>query len=65
MNTHPKPIWRLHKLRFWLAVIIFFAALVLLSISILPPTTIQQKLIFPPVSLPTPTSIGELLLWAG
>ena len=44
------------RLRFWLAVIVFIAAVAILLAALLPAPRIQQVLPVPPVVLPTPES---------
>ncbi len=61
MDSHRRRL----KLRFWLALIILVIALVVLVLSSLPETRIQQVVPLPPVVLPTPTPVSLLFTWKG
>lgn len=54
-----------HRLRLWLAIIIFVLALVVLAVSFSPGTRIEQTLPMPPVVLPSATPISLLFSWKG
>jgi hypothetical protein len=49
------------RLRLWLAVILFVAAVGIIVLSLLPGVRVQQVLPVPPVQVPTPSAMFFLL----